>query len=162
MMIVRQLREEDLEEAMRIYASARAFMKRIGNGSQWKDSWPPREILEQDIRNKNAYAVEDSNTLKGVFVYWYGDHAESDYDQIFEGSWMQDGPYGVVHRIAALEGSHAGRFALRWAMKQCGHMRIDTHENNKAMIHTLEQLGFSRRGIIYLKNGESRLAFEVI
>ena len=161
MMIVRQLREEDLDEAMEIYASARAFMKRIGNGTQWKDSWPPGEILEQDIKNGNAYAVEEDQALKGVFVYWYGDHAEPTYDQIYEGSWMQEGPYGVVHRIAAKEGSHAGRFALQWAKEQCGHMRIDTHENNAAMIHTLEQLGFSRRGIIYLENGESRIAFEV-
>ena len=66
MMIVRQLREEDLDEAMEIYASARAFMKRIGNGTQWKDSWPPREILEQDIKNGNAYAVEEVNHFREV------------------------------------------------------------------------------------------------
>ena len=147
---------------MQIYASARSFMKRIGNAAQWKDSWPPREIIEQDIADGNAYAVEAEGVLKGVFVCWYGEHAEPTYDEIYDGSWLSDGPYGVVHRIAAAEGSHAGRFALQWAIEQYGHMRIDTHENNAAMIHTLNRLGFSRRGIIYLKNGEARIAFEVI
>ena len=42
-----------------------------------------------------------------------------------------------------------------------GHLKIDTHEDNAAMRHVLVSLGFSERGVILLKNGEPRIAYEI-
>ena len=161
-MDIRLLREEELDAAMNIYAGARAFMRKIGNKDQWGDSWPPRSVLEEDIQKKRLYAVTDDNELKGVFAWWYGPHAEDTYNTVYGGEWISEEPYGVVHRIAAAECSGAGKEAIRWAIKASkGHLKIDTHEDNAAMRHVLKSLGFSERGVILLKNGEPRVAYEI-
>ncbi|MBR1440388.1 MAG: hypothetical protein IJ589_04110 [Lachnospiraceae bacterium] len=53
---------------------------------------------------------------------------------------------------------------FRAAMEHCkgyaDNIRIDTHAENKVMQSVLAKHGFSRRGIIYLKNGEPRTAFQ--
>lgn len=161
-MSIRLLKTEELDEALVIFEHARAFMRRIGNENQWKDNWPPAEVLQEDIEKRRLYGVFHDDVLAGVFAYWYGDHAESTYDVIYDGAWQSDRPYGVVHRIAAAEGSGAGKEAIRWAIRNAnGHLRIDTHEDNAAMRHVLESLGFRQCGIILLKNGDPRIAFEI-
>ena len=42
------------------------------------------------------------------------------------------------------------------------HIRIDTHEDNVVMQNLLKKLGFKFCGIIHLKNGDKRLAYEKI
>ena len=96
-MDIRLLNEEELDAALDIYANARAFMRKIGNKDQWGDSWPPRSVLEEDIRNRRLYAVTDDNELKCVFAWWYGPHAEPTYDKVYGGNWISEKPYGVVH-----------------------------------------------------------------
>lgn len=49
---------------------------------------------------------------------------------------------------------------MRWCIEQAGHVRIDTHRDNKTMQHVILKNGFEYCGIIYLKNGEQRLAYE--
>lgn len=161
-MSIRLLKTEELDEALVIYENARAFMRRIGNVNQWKDNWPPVEVLRDDIVKHRLYGVFHDDVLAGVFVYWYGEHAESTYNVIYDGAWQCDRPYGVVHRIAAAEGSGAGKEAIRWAIRSAnGHLRMDTHEDNAAMRHVLESLGFHQCGIILLTNGDPRIAFEI-
>ena len=41
-----------------------------------------------------------------------------------------------------------------------GNIRIDTHKDNKIMQGLLARHGFSYCGIIYLKNGSPRLAYQ--
>lgn len=161
-MSIRLLKTEELDEALVIYENARAFMRRIGNVNQWKDNWPPLEVLQDDIEKHQLYGVFHDDVLAGVFAYWYGDHAESTYDVIYDGEWQCDRPYGVVHRIAVVEESGAGKEAIRWAIRSAnGHLRMDTHEDNAAMRHVLESLGFHQCGIILLTNGDPRIAFEI-
>lgn len=160
-MSIRLLKTEELDEALVIYEHARAFMRRIGNANQWKNNWPPAEVLMDDIAQHQLYGVFHDDVLAGVFAYWYGPHAESTYDVIYDGAWLSDRPYGVVHRIAAAEGSGAGKEAIRWAVRVSnGHLRMDTHEDNAAMRHVLLSLGFQQCGTILLKNGDPRIAFE--
>ena len=160
-MIIRAMKEEDLPAVMDIYAGAREFMKRIGNPNQWRDSWPPRDVIEQDIQDGIGYVVEENGTICGAFACWYGDHPEPTYDRIYNGSWITEGPYAVIHRIAAIEGSHAGRYAIEQTIDRYHHVRIDTHHDNAAMRHTLKRIGFTECGIIYLENGEERVALEI-
>ena len=160
-MSIRLLKTEELDEALVIYEHARAFMRRIGNANQWKNNWPPAEVLMDDIAQHQLYGVFHDDVLAGVFAYWYGPHAESTYDVIYDGAWLSDRSYGVVHRIAAAEGSGAGKEAIRWAVRVSnGHLRMDTHEDNAAMRHVLLSLGFQQCGTILLKNGDPRIAFE--
>ena len=54
-----------------------------------------------------------------------------------------------------------GQFCLGWAYEQCGHLRIDTHTDNKVMQNLLKKLGFIRCGIIYvIEDDNPRYAFE--
>ena len=83
---------------------------------------------------------------------------------IEDGDWIGSGPYGVIHRIAG-DGSvkGIGTFCINWAYEQCGHLRIDTHEDNYVMQNLLKKLGFERCGIIHIVEGNApRIAFEKI
>ena len=153
---------EDLETVMGLYADARQFMVDTGNPRQWvMRNWPPRELIDQDIAQGKCHVCVDQGEILAVFFYDYGYRIDPCYDVIEEGEWMNDEPYGVVHRIAAKAGSGAGKFCMNWAFDQCGHLRIDTHDDNKVMQRTLEKLGFTRRGIIHVReDSDPRIAFE--
>ena len=67
----------------------------------------------------------------GTFYFIQGKDIEPTYRNITEGEWLDDSPYGVVHRIAS-DGSQkgVGSFCVNCAYEQCGHIRIDTHGDN--------------------------------
>ena len=44
---------------------------------------------------------------------------------------------------------------------QIHHLRIDTHADNHIMQHLILQCGFTRRGIIYVRDGSPRIAYEM-
>lgn len=64
-MSIRLLKTEELDEALVIYENARAFMRRIGNVNQWKDNWPPVEVLRDDIVKHRLYGVFHDDVLAG-------------------------------------------------------------------------------------------------
>ncbi len=134
------------------------------NPNQWAPrNWPPESLLRQDIREGKSYVcLNDEEKVVGTFFYDFGSDIESTYRQIFEGAWMDDSPYGVVHRIASDRSKPGiGMFCLAWACQQAGHMRIDTHGDNYVMQNLVKKLGFVQRGIIYVKEDSyPRLAFE--
>ncbi len=69
--------------------------------------------------------------------------------------------YGVIHRIASSGVCRgAASFCLKWALAQCGNVRIDTHRNNQVMQNLLRKNGFSYCGIIFTEDGSERLAFQ--
>ena len=163
-MNIRRSRESDFERIMEIYAHARAFMAETGNPSQWgPTNWPPEDLIHGDIKDGNSYVcVSDDGTVIGTFFFTQGEDIEPTYRDISDGAWLDDGAYGVVHRIAS-DGSvkGTGQFCLKWAYDQCGHLRIDTHTENQVMQHVLTKLGFTRCGIIYVvEDNDPRYAYE--
>ena len=163
-MRIRMTRAEELGEAMDIYARAREFMAAHGNPSQWGPTkWPPRDLVAQDIaRGKSRVCEAENGRIAAVFFYDFGERIDPCYDCIYEGAWLDDGPYGVVHRIASAGiVAGAGTACLEWALEQSGHLRIDTHGDNYVLQNLLRKLGFSQRGIIYVQEDDApRLAFE--
>ena len=155
---VRLAVQTDMEEILKIYAYARQFMAENGNPTQWGQNHPAQNILEEDIRLNRLYVVEATDGLRGVFMFQVGDDPTYTY---IEGSWRSGAPYGVIHRIAGVGG---GVFAT--ALEYCsgiiGHLRIDTHADNKPMQHVVEKAGFSKRGIIYVEDGTPRIAYDRI
>ena len=164
-MYIRKTVESDLPRVLEIYARARAFMAETGNPRQWGPTrWPPEALLRQDIARGRSYVCVDGGDVVGTFYFAAGPDIEPTYRDIAEGAWLEDGPYGVVHRIAS-DGSRrgVGRFCLDWALEKCGHLRIDTHPDNRVMQGLLEKLGFSKRGIIHvLEDDDPRYAYEKI
>ena len=161
-MEIRKALPKDLDEIMEIYEAARAFMVQTGNPRQWAaKSWPPRWLVEKDIAGGKCYVCQDEKDLAAVFFYDYGEQIDPCYAAIECGSWGKTGPYGVVHRIAARKGRGAGKVCIQWAYRQCGHLRIDTHGDNRVMQKVLADLGFVYRGVIHITDDpDPRLAFE--
>lgn len=116
---------------MEIYAYAREQMIKTGNPNQWGPTGWPPDDLIH-------HDIETGN------------------------SYVCENDEGVVHRIAA-DGSEKGigAFCINWAFDQCGHLRIDTHGDNKVMQRLLTKLGFVHCGTIYVEEDDyPRLAFE--
>jgi len=69
--------------------------------------------------------------------------------------------YHVVHRIASLPDAH-GIFSsiMDFCFAHDNNIRIDTHRDNAIMQHNIEKHGFTYCGIIYLANGDERLAYQ--
>ena len=164
-MKIRKTTENDIDHIMEIYKIARNFMIDTGNPNQWGDSWPPKDIILEDIKKENSYVcLNDSEKVIGTFYYDFGKNVEPAYNVITNGNWISDDPYGVIHRIAA-DGSEKGigTFCINWVFDKCKHIKIDTHKDNKVMQNLLNKLGFKYCGIINLpiENGE-RIAYEKI
>ena len=162
-MDIRHSTPEDLPRMLEIYEYARRFMAGHGNPLQWGPTrWPPEALLRRDIEEGNSYVCLCGGRVVGTFFLRFGPDAEPTYRDITDGRWGDEGPYGVVHRLAG-DGSVKGIGAacLDWAFARCGHLRIDTHGDNTVMQNLLTKLGFVRRGIVHVaEDPYPRIAFE--
>lgn len=154
---IRKAQWEDFYRILEIYAIAREFMAKTGNPTQWGNYYPPLQMLEADIPAGNLYVVEDE-AIHGVFAYFT--EPDPTYAYIEDGAWLDDSPYGTIHRVAADGSGGVFTAVLRFAVERNPHVRIDTHADNKVMQHVLEKHGFQRTGIIYLEDGDPRIAYE--
>lgn len=158
-MEIRAAAPEELEEILALYAGARRYMRAHGNPSQWGSTYPGRELVARDIRSGACRVCTEDGRLVGVFSFLPG--PDPTYAVIEDGSWPDDSPYWVIHRIAV--GAHQKGIAsacFRWALERCGTLRIDTHADNLPMQKTLLKNGFVRCGIIHVENGSPRIAFQ--
>ncbi len=160
-MEIRHATWEDLERILGIYAFAREQMKKNGNPTQWGDHRPSRETVEKDIELGQSYVVCEEGMIHGVFAFTVGD--EPTYRVIENGAWLNDDPYGVIHRVASA-GTKKGVLSriLDFCEEKAGNIRIDTHDDNKIMQHLLEKHGYTRCGRIHIADGSPRIAYQKI
>lgn len=156
---IRPAIQADLDAIEMIYATARQFMCENGNPTQWNNGYPRRQLLEEDIRLERLHVAVQDGKIHGVFVFALGE--DPTYGYMEGGTWRSDAPYGTIHRIAST-GSGVFAAALAFCRSKCGHIRVDTHADNKPMQHLAEKHGFSRRGMIYVEDGTSRIAYDLI
>ena len=159
-MEIRQAIQGDLDAILNIYGQARSFMRQQGNMQQWTNGYPQKELVEADIQNKNCYVCVLGKEIVGVFCYFQ--KPDPTYANIYEGSWLNDAPYGVIHRIAV--NTHRKGIAnacYDFALSKCPNLRIDTHHDNHPMQRSLAKYGFQRCGIIYLASGDPRIAYQI-
>lgn len=162
-MNIRRSETADLPIIMEIYAHAREYMAEHGNPNQWGGTnWPPEELIREDIKCGKSYVCVNDGNIAGVFFFDHGKDIEPTYRVIEDGEWMNDEPYGVIHRIAS-DGSvrGVGAFCFNWAYNICPHLRADTHPDNTVMQNLLTKLGFEKRGIIHvIEDDYPRYAYE--
>ena len=48
--MIRRAVPSDLPDILEIYAIARRFMAQAGNPDQWRDVYPPEDLVQDDIR----------------------------------------------------------------------------------------------------------------
>lgn len=156
-------REEDIEEIMSVYESAKSFMRREGNMTQWTGGYPSREIILRDMVAGNHFSYKDPSTGQLLMVFSFIKGDDPTYACIEDGEWLNNEPYGTVHRIAS-SGHQGGMLerCLGYCAGQVDNLRIDTHSDNHSMQKALQRTGFTRCGIIYIADGSPRIAFQKI
>lgn len=153
------VKEADLPRILEIYDIAKAYMGANGNPNQWNGAYPDLETLRTDIEKQRLYVYKKDGRIHGVFMLLLEE--EPTYAYIEGGSWREETPYGTIHRLSG-DGEVKGLFAkcVAFCEKKVPYLRADTHFDNHTMQHLLEKNSFERRGIIYLKNGDPRIAYQ--
>lgn len=156
--IVRPTDVADLDTVMAIYDCARARMAQSGNPGQWIGGYPSRDKIADDIAHGNSYVILLGGKIAGVFTFVIGeDHTYKEID----GSWLNDRPYGTIHRIAAAPGAKGvADICLAYCLTKGVEIRIDTHRDNAPMLGWIQSRGFEYCGIIICDNGTTRKAFQ--
>ena len=159
-MIIRPATHADIEATARIYDDARAFMKESGNPNQWAGEYPNGYDVEIGIMKGTSYVCEDKGEVVATF-HFEKNADDPTYHKIYGGKWQNDLPYAVIHRIAV---KYHGRGIVDFCFNECfkiqNNIKIDTHRDNIPMQRCLARCGFLPCGIIYLENGEERIAFQ--
>ena len=159
MMNIRYATQNDLNDLAVLYACAREKMKANKNPHQWGDNQPAMAVLQQDIAKKQLYVLDEQNKIYGAFAFIIGD--DPTYQMIYDGYWLNDLPYGTIHRLAS-NGQHPHLFknVLQFCEQKITNIRIDTHADNTIMQHLLKKYGFAYCGIIHVEDGSPRLAYQ--
>ena len=112
------------------------------------------------MERSGGYVVEDARSIVAYFAFLPS--PEPTYAKIYEGEWLDDvEPYHVVHRIASFpQARHVFSDIMDFCSSVDRNIRIDTHRDNHIMQHVIAKYGFTYCGIIYLLNGDERLAFQ--
>ncbi|NLQ13640.1 GNAT family N-acetyltransferase [Olsenella sp. KGMB02461] len=140
-MVIRSARTSDLPAIMSVIECARSRMRAEGNAGQW-EGYPTEHTILDDISSGAFYVfVDDGSEVHGCFSLAAG--PDPDYGDI-DGAWIDDSPYGVIHRVATDNTfSHAMAQIVAFAKDQgFYHLRIDTNGHNVTMKAVLERLGF--------------------
>lgn len=160
-MTITKAKYDDLEMIIPIYDYARSFMTDNGNPNQWIDGYPSREIIAEDINNDSFYVCKnEEESIVGAFTFIIGN--DPTYEKIYCGKWLNDKPYGVIHRLVSNGTTHGiTKNCIEWCLKQIQNIRIDTHADNKIMQSLILKIGFEYCGIIHTHNGTERLAYQI-
>lgn len=156
----RQSNLNDLPVILNLRDQAREIMRSYGNTFQWPDGYPYDEKFIHDIEQGCSYVMADeAGAIVSTFAFIPG--PDITYKVIYDGQWLNDEPYYVIHRIASTPDSHGVLDALLdYCEAIAPNIRIDTHEDNVIMRKGLEKRGYRYCGIIHLLNGDERLAFQ--
>lgn len=157
---IRKSSPEDLPIILNLRDQAREIMRSYGNVNQWPKGYPPEEKFIHDIKQGFSHVMTDEKGLMaGTFAFIPG--PDITYKVIYNGQWLDDKPYYVIHRIASTPDSHGVLDAvLDYCEAIAPNIRIDTHKDNIIMIKGLKKRGYQYCGIIHLLNGDERLAFQ--
>ena len=158
-MEIKLCKEFEMDKIMQIYDEARNFMRQTGNMHQWINGYPSKDLILDDIKDNRFYGVYDNDKLVAVFMLSIG--IDPTYIKIYNGTWLNDEEYAVIHRIAILErGKGIAKLCFDYALTKCNNLRIDTSEENLVMQNCLLKNGFTYCGVIYLESGDPRLAYQ--
>ncbi|MBL4930592.1 GNAT family N-acetyltransferase [Clostridium paridis] len=164
-MVFRKTVKTDIDDIMNIISQAQAYFKEQGI-DQWQNNYPSVETISNDINNNHSYVLlEDGNIVATAAVSFDG---EKTYDTIYEGQWVSNNEFAVIHRIAVhskYKGLGLSSEIIKNVEEICLNkgvysIKVDTHEENLSMQKLLRKNAFKYCGIIYLEDGSKRIAFE--
>lgn len=156
-MYIKKAQLQDYERIMKILKDGRNQLAEKGI-DQWQGDYPNPQHVKEDVKNGYAYLVhsDDDETVGTFTILPAPDHA---YDEL-DGDWLKDTDhYLTIHRVA-IHSDHAGKgYAsqlfesvidyIKTNRTDIESIRIDTHEDNKAMQHLITKSGFQRVGTLH-------------
>ena len=158
-MEIRKATTQDLPDIMEVIGQARTIMRETGNATQWANGYPSAQTILDDIAQDCGF-VCTTDAVVGYFFFRQGAHPEPTYTHI-EGQWLNDEPYGVIHRLASgRKAKGIAQAAFDFAFSLVENVRVDTHADNLPMQNFLVKNGFLYCGVIYVNDGTPRDAFQ--
>ncbi|AYF54609.1 GNAT family N-acetyltransferase [Clostridium botulinum C] len=157
----------DINNIMKIIKQAQDYFREQGI-DQWQNNYPNVETISNDIDNKESYVLLKNNNIVATAAVSF--NKEKTYDCIYDGKWISNNEYAVIHRIA-VDNNYKGlgfsseiikkveEFCLS---KDVYSIKIDTHEKNLSMQNLLKKNKFQYCGVIYLEDKSKRIAFEKV
>lgn len=149
----------DIDTVLDIFEYARLKMRQSGNMTQWVNGYPSLDAVMKDIEDGTGYIIEEDGAIAGVFTFVIG---EDPFYADIQGQWLDNKPYGTIHRIASAPGRRGiADTALEFCMKSGVGIRIDTHADNIPMLGWIAKHGFRYCGIVHVADGTPRRAFQL-
>ena len=153
-MMIRKAKINELDEIMNMYASCVDGMQKA-NIDQWDSTYPNRKIISEDIRNKSFYIfLINDKIIGGINIDKIQDKTYLDVE------WKDKGnKFLVVHRLAVRQefwkkgiGNKLMIFAESLVKeKKLNSIRLDTYSSNPIAINFYLNLGYIKKGEIFLK-----------
>ena len=154
---------EHLPQIMQLVNNARQIMRANGNHTQWINGYPSEEIILSDIRSEHGFLCVENNEIVGYFCFITGNDPEPTYKVIENGNWLNNEPYGVVHRLASGgKAKGVAQACFDYCFTQINNIRVDTNNNNIPMQNFFKKYGFTYCGVIYVNDGSPRDAFQMV
>lgn len=162
--MIRLAKVKDINRIMEIINEGKKNLAEK-NIAQWGSDYPDQDVIMNDIENNEFYVMELND--EPVAVMSLITKPDSSYDTLKGGKW-QSNSYTAVHRLAVAGeymGNGYGLMMLEYAIEKTAELgyesiRIDTHEDNMAIVKIAEKLGFEYRGTISFDNGGMGVAYE--
>lgn len=171
MIELRKAKLTEVKSILNIIQDGQSFLKSQGL-DQWQNGYPNESSIINDINNGNCYVLIDNDKIVATAAIIYD--IDPNYNIIYEGEWLTNFPYMVIHRIATKQEYRNKGYASKiieltkeeMEIKNIYSLRIDTHEFNFPMQKMLSKNGFIKCGTIYL-NGiidqvNKRFAYEYV
>lgn len=163
--MIRLARKSDLSKIMQVIEEARAFLKE-NSIPQWQGPYPNEEIILKDISQGDFYVLEEDGEILAIAAL--DKEKNPSYEEKRE--LYKDQNYYSIHRIAvanSVRGKGYAKKIFEFLIEKTmeygvSSIRVDTHEDNKAMRSLIDSLGFSYVAEVILAEGDPRLAYEKI
>ncbi|WP_338587506.1 GNAT family N-acetyltransferase [Clostridium baratii] len=166
-MKLRKSVNEDINNIMQIIDEAKEALKEQGI-DQWQNGYPNADVIRNDILNNDSYVFIKNNEIVATSAVSFD--GEKTYDKIYDGNWISNDEFAVIHRIA-ISNKYKGRGIASEIIKMIEaicldkdvhSIKVDTHEFNIPMQKLLKKNDFKYCGVIYLEDKSKRVAFEKI
>lgn len=167
--IFRLATRNDFEEIVTLYQCAIKMMCAQGI-EQWDDIYPNKEVLRDDIRNRQMFLLSFKNQIAAAIVL-----NEKQDDAYKTGNWScNTGKIAVIHRLC-VHPDFQGKGLGSETVKRCEQLliktgydaiRLDTFLKNSMAMHLYRSLGYQKAGEVIFRKGnfclfEKRLHTEV-
>lgn len=158
---------QDMDAIMHIIKQAQEYFKNQ-NIDQWQNNYPNPEVIEKDIQNGYSYVLEIDEKIAGTAAVSFD--GEKTYQKIYNGHWVSNGEYAVIHRMAVdneCKGKGISSQIIKHVEELClekgvKSIKVDTHEENIPMQKLLQKNEFTYCGEIFLEDNSKRIAFEKV